>query len=60
MLGDGGHPFKLDIGLFPEEGANSSIVHAFNDARGSAAPEAIVPVVPAATAQLTGAAPNGR
>ena len=37
-LGDGGHPFKLDIGLFPEDGANSSIVLAFNDARGSAAP----------------------
>jgi nitrous oxidase accessory protein NosD len=37
-LGDGGHPFKVDVGLFPEDGANTSIVIANNDARGSAAP----------------------
>ena len=37
-LGDGGHPFKLDIALLPERGANRAIVIAGNDARGSAAP----------------------
>lgn len=37
-LGDGGHAFKLDIALFPEDGANRSITIVHNDARGSAAP----------------------
>jgi hypothetical protein len=37
-LGDGGHPYKLDIALLPDDGANRDIWLFANDARESAAP----------------------